>query len=341
MSRRSATSGLDVRYALTPHLSAYGTVNPDFATVEADQELVNLTRFEVSLTEKRQFFLEGGEQFGQGIRTFYSRRISDIEGGGKLLGKQGPWAMHVLAARAEPLLAGSGAGYAVARAQRDVGSRSTVGVLFANRTLDGLNQGSIGADTSLYFTENWGLTGQLVHSYGRFDEGTTAFFARPAYDSATAHFHVGYTHLGDRLADNVNAIGFIFDDDRRQLDSALNKTVWPADGPVERVQYDSAYDVYWGQTGVLRSWQVDESVAVDFRNRGPPRRGTPKSSSASSATSATGRPASRSAGTPARTSPSAAASPPAATSTPTSCSRAPWPSSSRPTAPRPSTSCSG
>ena len=41
--------GLDVRYAVTPHLSAYGTVNPDFATVEADQELVNLTRFEVSL----------------------------------------------------------------------------------------------------------------------------------------------------------------------------------------------------------------------------------------------------------------------------------------------------
>ena len=260
--------GLDVRYALTPQLSAYGTVNPDFATVEADQELVNLTRFEVSLTEKRQFFLEGGEQFGQGIRTFYSRRIADIEGGGKLLGKQGPWAMHVLAARAEPLLTGSRAGYAVARAQRDVGSRSNVGVLFSNRTLDGLNQGSIGADTSLYFTENWGLTGQLVHSYGRFDEGATAFFARPAYDSATAHFHVGYTHLGDRLADNVNAIGFIFDDDRRQLDSALNKIVWLRDGPVERVQYDSAYDVYWGQqTGVLRSWQVDESLAVDFRNR--------------------------------------------------------------------------
>ena len=259
--------GLDVRYALTPQLSAYGTVNPDFATIEADQELVNLTRFEVSLTEKRQFFLEGGELFGQGIRTFYSRRIADIDGGGKLLGKQGPWAMHVLATRAEPLAAGSRAGYTVARVQRDVAARSNVGVLLANRTLEGRNQGSIGGDASLYFTENWGLTGQFVHSYGQSSEGGTAFFARPSYDSATAHFHVGYTHLGDRLADNVNVIGFIVDDDRREVDAALNKTVWLSGGPVERIQYDSAYDAYWGQTGVLRSWQVDESVAVDFRNR--------------------------------------------------------------------------
>ena len=58
----------------------YGTLNPDFATVEADVEQVNLTRFEVSLPEKRQFFLEGNELFAQRIRTFYSRRIADIVG---------------------------------------------------------------------------------------------------------------------------------------------------------------------------------------------------------------------------------------------------------------------
>jgi hypothetical protein len=26
-------------------------------------------------------------------------------------------------------------------------------------------------------------------------------------------------------------------------------------------------NIYWGQTGVLRNWTVDESVAVEFRNR--------------------------------------------------------------------------
>ena len=51
--------GIDARYALTPQTAVYATVNPDFATIEADQEQINLTRFEVSLPEKRQFFLEG------------------------------------------------------------------------------------------------------------------------------------------------------------------------------------------------------------------------------------------------------------------------------------------
>jgi hypothetical protein len=60
------------------------TVNPDFATVEADQEQINLTRFELSLPEKRNFFLEGSEIYRQRITLLYSRRIGDIYGGIKL-----------------------------------------------------------------------------------------------------------------------------------------------------------------------------------------------------------------------------------------------------------------
>ena len=80
-------AGADFSYAVTPEISAYATVNPDFATIEADQEQINLTRFELSLPEKRPFFLEGAELFRQRIRTFYSRRISDITAGGRMLGK--------------------------------------------------------------------------------------------------------------------------------------------------------------------------------------------------------------------------------------------------------------
>jgi hypothetical protein len=70
-------AGIDARYSITPQMAIYGTLNPDFATVEADVEQVNLTRFEVSLPEPRQFFLEGNELFAQRIRTFYSR-VADI-----------------------------------------------------------------------------------------------------------------------------------------------------------------------------------------------------------------------------------------------------------------------
>ena len=116
-------AGVDVRYALSPTLAFYGTLFPDFATIEADQEQVNLTRFEVSLREKRQFFLEGQELFGQRIRTFYSRRIADITGGAKLLGKQGPWNVAFINAETEPNAAGTtGESHRGPRAARRLGA---------------------------------------------------------------------------------------------------------------------------------------------------------------------------------------------------------------------------
>ena len=35
----------------------------------------------------------------------------------------------------------------------------------------------------------------------------------------------------------------------------------------ERIRYESVYNAYWGQTGTMRSWQVDESLSVDWRNK--------------------------------------------------------------------------
>lgn len=262
-----AEVGVDARYALTPTTAVYGTLFPDFATIEADQEQVNLTRFEISLREKRQFFLEGQEQFNQRFRTFYSRRIADITAGGKLLGKQGPWTMALISAQAEVPGTTRGAHYTVARAQRDVSGRSNVAIMGANRRFDGVDEGSLSADANLFFTRTFGMTAQVIKSYGRFGRGTEAFFVRPSYDSPTGHFHVRYGHMGDRLADNVNAIGLIVDDDRREIDSAASKTLWIGSGVFEQIRYNSNYNVYWGLTGDLRSWKVDESLNVELRNR--------------------------------------------------------------------------
>ena len=263
-------AGIDVRYALTARTAAYGTVNPDFATIEADQEQVNLTRFEVSLPEKRQFFLEGQEYFGQRIRTFYSRRIADIVAGGKVLGKEGPWTTAFFSVESDPIDPWGRANYTVGRLQRDVLGRLNVATTVTNRNLAGVNQGSVGVDTNLFFTKTFNLTAQVVKSWGLFGHGTEGFYLRPSYDSATGHFHVRYTHLGDRIADNVNPVGQIKDDDRREIDSAAEKTWWVRQGAVEQVEYGSNYNVYWSQKGVLRSWQVDESLDVQLRSRWSP-----------------------------------------------------------------------
>lgn len=261
-------AGGDARYAITPQMAVYGTLFPDFATVEADQETINLTRFEVQLREKRQFFLEGNEQFGQRIRTFYSRRIAEIAGGGKLLGQQGRWTANGLSGLSEPLGDGPDrAVYSVGRAQRAVRGRSSVGGMVANRRYLGIDEGSAGVDTNILLGKTFNFTGQLVKSWGTFDTGTMAFFVRPSYDSPTGHAHVRYTHLGDHLGENVNPIGQIRDDDRRELDSAMEKTLWFTGGPAERLEYSSNYNIYWSQTGVRRSWQVDQGIEVDWRNR--------------------------------------------------------------------------
>lgn len=269
----SFATGLDLRYALTPENVARVTLNPDFATIEADQEIINLTRFEVGLQEKRQFFLEGSEQYQQRIQTFYSRRISDIRFGTKLLGRRGGWQYSLLTAQSDPLTPPGADGlrepanYSVFRLQRNVLKSSIVALMAGNRSLGGTNQGAVGLDTTLYFTPHFGFTGQLITSYGPQEGGHWAWFVRPAYDTSTGHIHFRYTHLGDRFGDHVNAVGFIRDDDRREMDSAVEKRFWFRRGPLERIAYDSNYNIYWSQSKVLRSWQVDERIVFDFRNR--------------------------------------------------------------------------
>jgi hypothetical protein len=259
--------GGDARFAVTPQTSAYVTVNPDFATIEADQEQVNLTRFELSLPEKRPFFLEGNEQFQQRIRTFYSRRIADIDAGGKVLGKQGPWTFAALDVASPETPGARASNYGVARMQRDILGRSNVAAILSNRRRDGVDQGAVEVDWTLILRDTFNVVGQVVRTHGPFDRGTWAFFVRPSYDSSTGHFHVRYTHLGERVADNLNAIGFVNDDDRRELDSAASKTVWISSGRAEKVSYNSNYNVYWSQKGVLRSWKIDQSLGTDLRNR--------------------------------------------------------------------------
>ena len=89
-ARAFAAVGLDAKYGITSNLTLDGTVNPDFGQVEVDPAVVNLSAFETFFDEKRPFFLEGAQTFGNFGRDgatdnwgfnssdpniFYSRRI--------------------------------------------------------------------------------------------------------------------------------------------------------------------------------------------------------------------------------------------------------------------------
>ncbi len=260
-------AGVDVRLRLATGLSADLTLNPDFALVEADVEQINLTRFELFVPEKRPFFLEGLEMFDQRIRQFYSRRIGDITWGGKLIGSIAGFDVAAIASAADlPSdpgdMVGDTADYAVVRVQRGISGGSTVGLLAANRGTDSDQAGSIGLDTTLYFTKTLGLTAQLLRSHGPEFDGALGWFLRPAYDSANSHFHLRYTDLDPGLKENVNVIGFLADDDRREFDTEVEHVFWFEDSAFERLEGKINYNRYWSQDGVLRSWALEADAEL-------------------------------------------------------------------------------
>lgn len=81
----SFQAGLDAKVALGAALNLDLTVNPDFSQVEVDQQVTNLTRFNIFFPERRTFFLENDDLFSAygfpETRPFFSRAIGlDDEG---------------------------------------------------------------------------------------------------------------------------------------------------------------------------------------------------------------------------------------------------------------------
>lgn len=76
--------GGDLKVPIGNSMNLDVTLNPDFSQVEVDDQVVNLTRFEVSLPEKRQFFIENSDLFSDygndsEANPFFSRRIGVAE----------------------------------------------------------------------------------------------------------------------------------------------------------------------------------------------------------------------------------------------------------------------
>lgn len=261
-------AGLDASYAFSQSISGYLTINPDFSTVEADREQVNLTRFELHLPEKRNFFLEGNDAYQQRIRLFYSRKITDIYGGIKLYGKRGRYEISALSAQIrEGDEEGASTNFSVLRLKRDIWEFSSIGFLAANKLTDGRNQGTVGLDVLHYFTDIFNFTGQFAISYRDGSSSDLAFFLRPSYDSRTFHTHLRYTYLGEYFGDNANAVGFIRDDNRHEFDSAVKKIFWLRKWGLDRIEYNSNYNIYWGMDKTLRSWDVWQSLTLDLQNK--------------------------------------------------------------------------
>ncbi len=82
-AEHAASGGVDLRVGLGTSTTLSATMNPDFAQVEQDPAVLNLTVFETFFPEKRPFFLEDSQTFippRRQFRLFHSRRIGQQPG---------------------------------------------------------------------------------------------------------------------------------------------------------------------------------------------------------------------------------------------------------------------
>mgnify|MGYP005992137173 CR=1 FL=1 len=92
-TKTNIDAGVDVKIGITKSLNADITYNPDFSNADVDAEVTNITRFDISLPEQREFFVENADIFSNfgssSINPFFSRRIglnSPIEYGARITG---------------------------------------------------------------------------------------------------------------------------------------------------------------------------------------------------------------------------------------------------------------
>ena len=164
--------GFNARIGITQNMVLDGTYNPDFSQIEADVSQITVNeRFALFFPEKRPFFLNGTEIFNTPQRLVYTRQIADPLGGLKLTGKLGSFNVGYIGALDDSpssILGRSGrARFNVLRARRDIGSGSTVGVLYTSRDMtdgSGAFNRVLSGDARLLLGGRYTLTTQVAGS---------------------------------------------------------------------------------------------------------------------------------------------------------------------------------
>ena len=277
-------AGLDVKYRLTPGLTADLTYRTDFAQVEADEEQINLTRFSLFFPEKREFFLEnqGLFQFGgaQGRGNvpflFYSRRIGlergeqiPLVGGGRVTGRVGEFGVGLLSVQTETTDGSKGTNFSVVRLRRDILRRSSVGAMFTRRSVSTLGPGSneaYGVDGRFAFFEN--LT---INTYW----ATTRTTSLSGRDDSSYRLHFRYD--GDRYGATFHRVavgehfnpetGFLFRGNFAKYFTQLRFSPRPARiRSIRKFTFEGEIDYIEHGSGWLETREVAGTFEIDFQN---------------------------------------------------------------------------
>ena len=285
--------GFDLKVGLTSSLNADVTYKTDFAQVEADQEVVNLSRFSLYFPEKRQFFTESAGIFDYGgnggsdasnpglLPLFYSRRIGlhdghevPIVGGGRVTGRAGAYTIGMMNIETGATTVPQGgadlplarANYTVLRVKRDVLAKSSIGAIFLNRQGGAgpdFNR-TAGVDAVFSLGSHFNLTGLLAHTStpgasgrgwaGVFDAGWT----NDRFDTG-----VTYVDIGERFDAEM---GFIPRTDIRNPQARAAWTPRPRWRGVRQLTIGGSATYFESHAGRVASRNQEVAVAASLQD---------------------------------------------------------------------------
>ena len=270
-------AGLDLRYPIKD-FTVDLTLNPDFAQIEADPDLVNLSDIPLRFPEKRPFFLEGNELFQMPMDLFYSRRVEDLIGGGKVIGKFSKYNLAIMGAAAGPEnpdreleegeLPLATYNYSVFRLQRELGKTSSVGILGVNKQRGSAYDRAGGVDARVQLPADVNLNLEYAREWkagGLEMEESTAddlIFVQLARQTNVFSLDAIYADIGEHFNPET---GFAPRVDRRGLviKSRYNKQY---KGTLERLRGEAEYERLANHAGELTNHRARFSGLIGVKN---------------------------------------------------------------------------
>ena len=290
-SNTSLKVGGDAKIAIGNSMNLDVTLNPDFSNVEVDDIFTNLTRFEVNLPERRQFFIDNNDLFGgfgnnDDANPFFSRRIgiatdrlgntvqNDIIGGARLSGKLnknlrlGLLNIQTSKDEAQGIASNNNMMFAL---QQKVFSRSNISLFFLNRQTTGSEEyyqdkdeynRVIGIDYNLASKNNVWSGKFYTHKSFEPNQGDESYSAGAQLRRNTRFWNLSadMIYVGD---DFRSDLGFIRRKDIIRSTTSLRRLFWPKNGKVNNHSIDFRPTLIW-RPG-LDYQKTDHEIGLNYR----------------------------------------------------------------------------